>query len=46
VRVLVIEDHAEMAEAVAAGLLLSQLAVNVALDGTGRGRAGWAGLLA
>jgi hypothetical protein len=29
-----------MAEAVAVGLRLSQMAVDVALDGTGRGRAG------
>jgi DNA-binding response OmpR family regulator len=33
VRVLVIEDHAEMAEAVATGLRRSQMAVDVALDG-------------
>jgi DNA-binding response OmpR family regulator len=34
VRVLVIEDHAEMAEAVATGLRRSQMTVDVALDGT------------
>jgi len=33
VRVLVIEDHAEMAEAVATGLRRSQMTVDVALDG-------------
>jgi DNA-binding response OmpR family regulator len=33
VRVLVIEDHAEMAEAVATGLRRHQMAVDVALDG-------------
>jgi DNA-binding response OmpR family regulator len=33
VRVLVIEDHAEMAEMVAVGLRRAQLAVDVALDG-------------
>jgi DNA-binding response OmpR family regulator len=33
VRVLVIEDHAEMAEAVAIGLRRAQMAVDVALDG-------------
>ena len=32
-RVLVIEDHAEMAEAVATGLRRAQMAVDVALDG-------------
>ncbi|MBO0784510.1 MAG: response regulator, partial [Actinobacteria bacterium] len=32
-RVLVIEDHAEMAEAVATGLRRHQMAVDVALDG-------------
>jgi DNA-binding response OmpR family regulator len=34
-RVLVIEDHAEMAHTVAAGLRRSQMAVDVALDGPG-----------
>ena len=34
VRVLVIEDHAEMAAAVATGLRRSQMTVDVALDGT------------
>src|SRR5215468_5382952 len=34
VRVLVIEDHAEMAETVAVGLRRAQMAVDVALDGT------------
>jgi DNA-binding response OmpR family regulator len=33
VRVLVIEDHAEMAEVVAAGLRRAQMAVDVAVDG-------------
>src|SRR5262249_19644737 len=33
VRVLVIEDHAEMAETVAVGLRRAQMAVDVALDG-------------
>src|SRR5258708_36391488 len=33
VRVLVIEDHAEMAEAVATGLRPAQMAVDVAFDG-------------
>ena len=33
-RVLVIEDHAEMAETVATGLRRSQMAVDVAFDGT------------
>jgi len=33
VRVLVIEDHAEMAEAVATGLRRSQMTVDIALDG-------------
>jgi DNA-binding response OmpR family regulator len=35
VRVLVIEDDEEMAEAIAVGLRRTQLAVDVALDGTG-----------
>jgi DNA-binding response OmpR family regulator len=35
VRVLVIEDHAELAETVATGLRRAQMAVDVALDGTG-----------
>jgi len=40
VRVLVIEDHAEMAETVAVGLRRAQMAVDVALDGpTGLDRA-------
>jgi DNA-binding response OmpR family regulator len=34
-RVLVIEDHVEMAEAVAAGLRRAQMAVDVAFDGPG-----------
>jgi DNA-binding response OmpR family regulator len=34
VRVLVIEDHAELAETVATGLRRAQMAVDVALDGT------------
>ena len=39
-RVLVIEDHAEMAETVAVGLRRAQMAVDVALDGpTGLDRA-------
>ena len=33
-RVLVVEDHAEMAETVAVGLRRAQMAVDVALDGT------------
>src|SRR5499425_1857581 len=40
VRVLVIEDHAEMAQTVAIGLRRAQMAVDVALDGpTGLDRA-------
>jgi DNA-binding response OmpR family regulator len=35
VRVLVIEDDQEMAEAVAAGLRQAQMAVDVAFDGRG-----------
>jgi DNA-binding response OmpR family regulator len=33
VRVLVIEDHAEMAEVVAVGLRRARMAVDVAVDG-------------
>jgi DNA-binding response OmpR family regulator len=35
VRVLVVEDQAEMAQMVAAGLRHAQMAVDVALDGPG-----------